>query len=195
MFVFEDGTSKNVYRKDSKSIETNDDTSVKSFFSKKIIDENSEIKEFYERVITGIDQKNKTPFIDNSQTNISDIRNLFLRQVDRNVHLIEGDTISLYIPYDETGEKLWSEYKALLDEEKCLENAILIKEFRKQLIPYSINIFNRYTKYGKLKQIIDEEIRYGFYYCENWPKYYNLETGLDQEEFKRIVGEREALFV
>ncbi|GJQ60176.1 MAG: hypothetical protein D8M57_14790 [Candidatus Scalindua sp. AMX11] len=195
MFVFEDGTSKKVYKKDSKSIETNDDASIKSFFSKKFIDENSEIKEFYDRVINGIDQKNKTLFIDSSQTNVSDIRNLFLRQVDRNVHLIEGDTISLFIPYNEDGEKLWLEYESLFDGEKCFENAISIKEFKKQLIPYSINIFNCYTKHGKLKEIIDEEIRYGFYYCENWSKYYNLETGLDQEEFKKSVGEREALFV
>lgn len=60
---------------------------------------------------------------------------------------------------------------------------------------FLINVFNCHTKQGKLKKLIDEEIRYGFYYCENWSKYYNLETGLDQEEFKRTVGEREVLFV
>lgn len=195
MFVFDDRTSKKVYRKDLKSIETNEDASIKAFFGKKTIDEISEIKEFYERVINGIDKKNKTLFIDSSQTNISDIRNLFLRQVDRNVYLIEGETISLYIPYDETGEELWSEYTSLFDGEKCIENAIRIKEFRKQLIPYSINIFNCYTRHGKFKKLIDEEIRYGFYYCENWSQFYDIETGLDQEKFKKTVGEREALFV
>ncbi|MCR4345299.1 MAG: CRISPR-associated helicase Cas3', partial [Candidatus Scalindua sp.] len=148
MFVFEDGTCKKIYRNDSKSIETNEEASIKVFFSKKNIDENSEIKGFYERVIKGIDQKNKTPFIDSSQTNISDIRNLFLKQVDRNVHLIEGDTISLFIPYDEDGEKVWFEYISLFDGEKCFENVIRIKEFKKQLIPYSINVFNCYTKHG-----------------------------------------------
>ncbi|MBE7547783.1 MAG: CRISPR-associated helicase/endonuclease Cas3 [Candidatus Kuenenia stuttgartiensis] len=191
MFVFEDDASEKVYGKDLKSRETNKE----AFFSKKTIDENSELQEFYKRVINGIDQKNKMSFVDSSQTNISDIRNLFLKQVDRNVHLIDGDTISIYIPYNEKGETLWIEYMSLFDGEKSLENAIRIKEFKKKLIPYSINVFNCYTKHGKLRKIIDEEIRHGFYYCENWHQFYSIEKGLDQEGFKKTVGEREAIFV
>jgi CRISPR-associated endonuclease/helicase Cas3 len=198
LYVFPDDNYKYVYRGDRKAKVTEE--SEKSFFAQnKNLPENPyrQLRTFYNDVVQRIKDSNQMLFVKSSQTNISDLVNLFFKQVDSNVHLIEGDTVSLFIPYDKEGEKTWEDYLQLFESDRTYRNFILIKEFRKKLIPYTINIFNAYIRGQgrKLHQVLKEEMQYGYYYCENWEKYYHLEEGLNQEAFRKETGGREFLFL
>ena len=198
LYVFPDDNYKYVYRGDRKAKVTEE--SEKSFFAQnKKPDENPYrlLRTFYNDVVQRIKDSNQMLFVKSSQTNISDLVNLFFKQVDSNVHLIEGDTVSLFIPYDKEGEKTWEDYLHLFESARTYRNFILIKEFRKKLIPYTINMFNAYIRGQgrKLHQVLKAEMQYGYYYCENWKKYYNLDEGLNQEAFQKETGGREFLFL
>ena len=193
LIVFDDESSDNIYKEGNRSQYTKENRN--SFFDKKDFDEKNIIDEFYKEIINTIDKDNRTPFLESSQTNIADIINLFLKQVNKNVHLIKGDTISLYIPYNDEGKKLWKKYESFFENEKSMENAIHIKDMRKKLSPYSINIFNRYTNHGRLRTKLSDEIRFGYYCCDNWQEYYTYEGGLDVDKFTRIIDEREVVFL
>lgn len=193
LYIFNDENSKIIYRGSVKAEIT--ENMRENFFKGTKFNENMEIIEFYTKIVENIKADNETLFLESSETNISDIINLYLKQINQKVHLIDGDTISLFIPYDEEGKKLWEEYQFLFENDKSFENAIKIKQFRKKLAKYSINVFNSYTKHGKLKRILVNEIRYGYYFCENWSNYYNIESGLNTDKFKETIGSREYLFL
>ncbi len=194
LYVFKDESVHLVYKGDTKSKLTTEKDFETAFFSKNILDYNK-IEDFYSKIIEQLKKNNNTRWIVNSEGNISDMANLFFKKINREIHLIEGDTLSLFIPFDNDGQKIWQDYKALFDDRKSFQNFIKIKEFRKKLIPYSVNIFNSYTKYGKLKDILKDEIKYGYYYCDNWEKYYSIEQGLNTKMFKEVIGSREFLFM
>jgi len=194
LFIFNDESYKKVYRNDIKAKVTKE--GVEKFFKKEIFDEISGVNKFYDKILEDLKAKNGNSFIESSVNNISDMRNLYLKYINQNVHLIEGDTISLFIPHNEEGKNKWEEYKALFENENSFANKIEIKNFREKLVNYSINIFNSYTSNGKkLKDIVDEEMQYGYYYCENWKNYYNLESGLNQDKFKEEIIGYEAMFI
>ena len=198
LVVFPDDDYKKVYRGDRRAKVTQE--FEKDFFdpAKDLgKDPYGRLREFYAEVIQKVKAANQMLFVKGSETNISDMVNLFFKQVDHNVHLIEGDTVSLYIPYDKKGEETWEEYKELLSRENSFENFIRIKEFRKRLIPYTANVFNGYVRGEgrKLGQVISQEMESGYYYCREWWKYYSYEEGLDQEKFQKEVGGREYLFL
>jgi CRISPR-associated endonuclease/helicase Cas3 len=198
LYVFPDDNSKNVYRGDRKAKVTAE--SEKSFFEQ---DNNpgenpyQRLSDFYEKVVRELKQTNRMLFMKSSESNISDLVNLFLKQVDMNVHLIEGDTVSLFIPYDKDGEKTWQEYIRLIESDGSYANFIMIKEFRKKLIPYTVNVFNGYIRGEgkKLGLFLSQEMEYGYYYCREWQKYYSLEGGLNQEAFQKEIGGREYLLL
>jgi len=193
VFVFKDDDYKKVYRDDVKaSITKNKET---EFFKESSINEIELVPEFYREIIGVHGNINNNPFIKSSAGNVADMKNLFFDIIDKEIHLIEGETLSLYIPIDGKAKDLWDDYKKLFEDERCFDNIIEIKEMRKDLQKYSINIFDAYTSKGKLSNILQEEINYGYYYCENWKKYYSIETGLDPDKFKEIVLQREALFL
>jgi len=198
LFVFPDDNYKNVYRGDRKAKITAE--SEKSFFEQdNYTGENPQkrLRDFYTKVVRELKKTNQMLFIKGSESNISDMVNLFLKQVDINVHLIEGDTVSLYIPFDKDGEKTWQEYIRLIKSDDSFMNFIKIKEFRKRLIPYTVNIFNGYIRGEgkKLSLFLNQEMEYGYYYCRDWQKYYSLEEGLNQEAFQKEIGGREYLFL
>ena len=193
VFVFKDKDYKEVYRDDVKAGITKNKEN--EFFEKMSIKEVELLPEFYKEIIGNINNVNKNPFIKSSAGNVADMKNLFFDIIDKEIHLIEGETLSLYIPIDDKANNLWDDYKKLFEDEKCFDNIIKIKNKRKELQQYSINIFDAYTSKGKLSNILREEINYGYYYCENWNKYYSVETGLDPDNFKKIVLNREALIL
>ncbi len=198
LFVFPDANYKWVYRDDNKAIVTKE--FEKDFFDSKAqpeLNDFSMVNEFYNKIVTRLKTANQSQFIKNSESNIADMVNLYFKQVDSHVHLIEGDTISLFIPFDDAGKRLWREYTALYDNEFSFVNSIKIKEFRKKLVPYAVNVFNGYMpKEGKkLGNVLEQEMQYGYYYCAKWQDYYDLDMGLDQENFKKGVGGREFMFL
>jgi CRISPR-associated endonuclease/helicase Cas3 len=198
LYVFPDENYKNVYRGDRKSKVTSE--SEKDFFSQAEYLRESpyhRLRKFYNKVVQQVKQNNQMLFVKSSQTNISDLVNLFFKQIDCNVHLIEGDTVSLFIPFDKQGEKTWKQYTQLLESSDSFRKFLEIKEFRKRLIPYTVNVFNCFMKGSgvRLNRLLKEEMEYGYYYCENWEKYYLLETGLDQDAFQKEIGSREFLFI
>lgn len=198
LFVFPDDNYKNVYRGDRKAKITAEYEKI--FFEK---DDNpgensyQRLRNFYSKVVQELKQTNQMLFMKSSESNISDMVNLFLKQVDMNVHLIEGDTVSLFIPYDKEGEKTWQEYIQLIENDDSIVNFIKIKEFRKRLIPYTVNVFNGYIRGEgkKLSLFLNQEMEYGYYYCQEWQKYYSLEEGLNQDAFHKEIGSREYLFL
>ncbi len=134
--------------------------------------------------------------MESSAENIKDIKTLYFKNIDGKIRLIEGDNISLFIPYDEKGENLWNEYIRLFEENECdpMRKIIEIKNKQRKLIPYVVNIFNSWIN-GKIKMgdLLKSEIQYGFYYCNDWRKYYDIEKGLDLEGFKEQKKSEENL--
>lgn len=189
LYVFKDDDFKQVYRSDFKSTNTKD--KEKEFYQKKDILESDLIYEFYADVIKKIKMDNRNPFIKNSEGNISDIKNLYLKIIDKEINLIDGNTVSLFIPKDNNAVTLWKEYEMLFKQNNSFENILKIKEFRKKLQKYSLNIFDAHTKKGKISKILSEEMKFGFYYCENWRSYYTEESGLDVMKFREKIGGRE----
>lgn len=190
LYVFKDDDYKTIYRGDVKS----DITAKKEgdFFKMEKPDNEAElIQNFYKEIIESINRDNETPFLKNSTGNISDIRNLFLKIVDREIHLIEGDTVSLFIPLNEEAEKRWDDYVELFKGDSTFEKLIEIRNFRKLLAPYSLNIFNSYTKKGKVSSLVKDQMLYGYFYCSSWKKYYSEEGGLNVDEFKKTLTERD----
>jgi len=189
LYVFKDDDYDKVYRRSSSVKAEIAHNKFGDFFKNKdvIFSEVNLIEEFYKEVIDKIGIDNKTPFIKNSSGNISDIHNLFYKVVDKEIHLIDGETLSLFIPVNDEAVGLWQEYVDLFDEKSNFQNYLKIKDFRKKLLPYSINVFNSYTKSGKISRLLQYEMQYGYYYCEEWEKYYSIEKGLDSIEFKKLV--------
>ncbi|MDK2921570.1 MAG: CRISPR-associated endonuclease/helicase Cas3 [Desulfonauticus sp.] len=150
------------------------------------ISENS-VEEYFANIVGEIKKQNKNIFVENSAENIKDMKTLYFKNIDGKIRLIEGDNISLFIPYDDNGKKLWEEYVSLFEssENDPIKRTIEIKNKQRKLIPYVINIFNSWIN-GKIKMgaLLKSEIQYGFYYCNDWRKYYDIEKGLDLEKFK-----------
>lgn len=193
VYVFKDDDYKKVYRNDVKASITNE--KYDDFFKENKINEVELLPTFYKTIIDDIVKNNKNPFIKNSEGNVADMKNLFFSIIDKKIYLIEGTTISLYIPINEDAENLWKEYTNLINTENSFENILKIKEKRKKLQKYSINIFDTYTSNGKLSTILNEELKYGYYYCKEWKKYYSVNTGLDSVKFQKEVLGREAMFI
>jgi len=193
VYVFKDDDYKKVYRNDVKASITEDKHEI--FFKNDQINELELLPTFYETIIDDIEKNNKNPFVKNSEGNVADMKNLFFSVIDKEIYLIEGTTISLYIPINEDAENLWKEYINLINTENSFENILKIKEERKKLQKYSINIFDTYTSNGKLSTILNEELKYGYYYCKGWKKYYSVNTGLDSVKFQKEVLGREAMFI
>jgi CRISPR-associated endonuclease/helicase Cas3 len=193
LYVINTGSSGNVYRTGVKSRLS--ENIKDDFFEKEVFSSNEELRKFYDEIIDIHKTNNETSFIESSATNVADMSNLFLKIIDEKIHLIDGDTFSLFIPINEDAESLWQEYMDLFENKRSYENTIKIKETARKLSKYSINIFNSYTSKGKIKAVLNEEIRFGYYKCDDWKEYYSLETGLDSEKFKSIVTGRQVLFI
>lgn len=185
LIVFPDESSSRVYRGDNKS------KAMKSFeevFFKEITsNDNSAVREFYDLTINEIQKFNNNPYVQNPANNLQLIQDLKFKTINDNIKLIDADTISLYIPYEDQAVELWEEYLGLFNEDKGFYQYIMIKDFRKHLLPYNINILNYYTSEGPLKAVLNSEITYGYYYCKAWREYFSVDSGLNVEEFKRIV--------
>ncbi len=152
---------------------------------KEIQEEN--LEDYFRQIVNNIKEKNANIFVESSAGNIKDMKTLYFKNIDGKIRLIEGDNISLFIPYDDNGKKLWEEYVSLFEssENDPIKRTIEIKNKQRKLIPYVINIFNSWIN-GKIKMgaLLKSEIQYGFYYCNDWRKYYDIEKGLDLEKFK-----------
>ncbi len=214
LIVFKDEKYKYVYRDDFRAKATR---SMEDDFFKKTepVNERNEIIGFYDRIIEEVKNDNETPFKESSRSNVSDMANLFFKQVDKNVALIEGDTIALFIPADIeassygefvykefmsngyiSGEKVWLAYESLfLEGGYSYETMTVVRNFSKLLCPFTINLFNSRTESGKLKDVLKGGMRYGYFYCRNYEKYYNKKSGLDPDKFKKEVTGREYLIL
>ncbi|MGM0641732.1 MAG: CRISPR-associated helicase Cas3' [Thermotogota bacterium] len=191
--VINTGSSSKVYRT---GIKSNLSESIKDdFFKKEVFNSNVELKKFYDEIVNIHKKNNETAFIESSATNITDMSNLYLKIIDEKIHLIDGDTFSLFMPINDEAEYLWEEYIALFEDNRSYENLIKIKDAASKLSKYSINIFNSYTSKGKIKSILNDEIRFGYYRCDDWKEYYSEEKGLDPERFKSAVTGRQVLFI
>lgn len=193
LIVFQDEMASKVYSSNTKSQIFKE--IQEEFFMKEKFDEYSEMTDFYQKVIDKIREDNETAYLRSSRENVIDMQNLFFSNINEGVHLIRGDTISLFIPYDKVAEKLWGSYKQLFDGTGGIEKIAEIKLFRKKLIPYIVNIFNSYTKSGRLKNVLQSEIRYGYYYCNDWKEYFEYESGIDVKKFKEKVAGNQAVFL
>ncbi len=198
VYVFRDADYKKVYRGDVKAFKTREKED--SYFEMKdsSVRDITLIKEFYDEIIKDRNADNETSHLRSSAGNVEKMKNLFFQFVDRDINLIEGDTVSLYIPIDARAQNAWDEYKELIDEidkSSPFEKILEIRNKRKNLNPYTINIFNSYVKGAKIKDFIREEVRYGMYLCKDWEKYYSIESGLDVDKFKEEVTGREALIL
>jgi len=185
LFIFPDKSSNRVYRGDNKSKvmkEYEDD-----FFKNDFDDEHGAIKNFYDSTIQEIRKFYNNAFIQNPRTYLDAIQNLEFKKINDEIKLIDADTISLFIPFKEEAYKLWEQYISMFEEESGFTNFIRIKEFRKQLIPYNVNLFNYYTNNGRLKDILHYEIKYGFYFCKDWEEYFEINSGLNIQKFKEYV--------
>jgi CRISPR-associated endonuclease/helicase Cas3 len=193
LYVFKDDDFTNVYSSGYKSIITRE--SKDCFFKKRSFDEYKEVSYFYHKSIEKIIEDNKTKFLKSSRENIIDMRNLFFKNINNNVHLINGDTISLFIPYEKEAVELWKTYIELLENPGGIEKIAKIKAFRKKMLPYVVNLFNSFTKAGKLRNVLNKEMQYGFYYCEDWKNYFEYKSGIDVKKFKNTVVSERAVFL
>ena len=185
LYVFPDDSSSNVYRKSNKSKIMKQNEKV--FFSYDSTEEDSAIEEFYEKTIDEIQKFFGNSFVANPLSNLKTINELKFSKIDKEIKLIDGDTISLFIPFETEAVSLWEEYCSLFEGENSFDNLLKIKSFRKKLTPFNINLFNYYTSKGKLSDVLYNEIKYGFYYCKDWEEYFNIKSGLNVEEFKKNV--------
>lgn len=192
LYAFKDRDFRKVYRDDYKSKIS--EKYENKFFEKKIIKQD-DLKAFYDKAINDIKSDNNNIFIKSSSNNISDIKNLYFKNIDKNLLLIEGDTLSLFIPYEESADEIWDEYMKIFEEKGSIKKIAKMKEYQKKLQPYVVNVFNGWTNKGKLKILLQEEIKYGYYYCDNYEKYFSYEKGIDQEKFKETTAAREVMFL
>ncbi|MCK9467376.1 MAG: CRISPR-associated helicase Cas3' [Candidatus Absconditabacterales bacterium] len=191
LVVFPDENARYVYRDSFKSKVSFNEDYVNKLFKSGDINEFKEINSYYNIVIDNISQENQNEFLFNSRSNLNNIKSLCFKEVNKDIFLIKGDTISLYIPVNKEAIDLWCNYLNFFNDELNYKKILEIKEYRKKLTKYSINIFNYYHNNVKIKKFVNDEIKYGYYYCENWEKYYGIEKGLDVDKFKKTIGEHE----
>ncbi|MBU4444950.1 CRISPR-associated helicase Cas3', partial [bacterium] len=193
LIVFKDDQFSKVYSSGAKAKISKE--FCNQFFDQEEFDEYSQITDFYSEIIEQLRENNETEFLKSSRENIVDMRNLFFRNINESVHLIKGDTISLFIPYEEKAVELWKSYKQLFDKKGSIEKTAEIKAFGKKLTPYVVNLFNSYTKAGRLRNVLDSEIQYGYYCCDDWSEYFEYESGINVEKFKKRVAGNQAVFL
>jgi CRISPR-associated endonuclease/helicase Cas3 len=193
LIVFPDESSTQVYRGDSKSKIMK--CYEKDFFSEKTANENNAIRDFYNLTISEIQRFRNNFFIQNPDSNLQFIQNLNFKTINDNIKLIDADTISLFIPFEKEALEIWDEYCRLLESDNNFVQYLQIKDFRTKLIPYNINLYNYHTSKGKLRTILNYEIKYGFYFCKDWREYFSIESGLNVEKFKEIVTSGRGVFM
>lgn len=193
LHIFDDSKWKKVYSKDlrNKILELN-----LSSLKNGTLD----IEEFYEKTINELEKQLRIPVIENK---LNYFTNLEFEQIDKNMRLIETDTVRLFIPIDVELERIpelhqiliycgaISKDEKILPGEKVWElyqssnfNRQEFRIFSKVLELFIVNLYNYTVNNGiRLKNILKDEIQRGIYYASDYEEYYSIDSGLDVKKF------------
>lgn len=201
LYIFDDPSWKRIYRDDMRKKILEDNIS-------KFKNNQLDLKQFYNMTIDELLRQMKIITVTD---NFSYFEQLMFEKVDREIKLIEGDNIQLFIPFDVELDRIpqWRgllfDYGLISLEDTCLsgkkvwemyQNAEFdirkFKSFSKILGIFTVSLYNYTTSEGKrLRSVLKDEIQKGMYYASDYENYYDYYSGLDVEKFvtKKLSSE------
>lgn len=221
LYIVEDENWNMVYRDDYKSM-----VAQKSQYElfdklKDGLDSYHDMDTFYHRVIDDIRADHDLDILDSSNLDI--IEQCKFNAVHKNIHLIRGQNISVFIPcrlpldgipehirddfnkyYGDLieddaidGRNVWDKFQELVQSKSSFEDYVSLIVFRKVLSLFTVSLFDSFTKRGRLSWLIRDELNtyHNYYFLDDWRTLYDEENGLDTEQVKNKMGEREAMFI
>ena len=139
------------------------------------------------------------------------------RSIQEEIKLIEGMSISIFIPinqkivkqawmnpwYDEieisdqvvSGAKVWNLFQRWMTN---IENQSNLKSFQKILNLFTVHVFDSFVKseeYGKSKRLsalLEDKMECAYFYLgqqKDWESFYQIEKGLDTEKLKKSFSD------
>ncbi len=216
LYIINDDEWQNVYRdgyRTDLSKNMRDD-----FFNKGIDSAESLIKEYYNKIVGNIDRDNKQKFVKSSNVYIDNAKMMDFATINKDVSLIKGDNISIFIPIDIeikgesallktiekyysdidlfengklSGEKVWSAYDYMM-QNRADPFDEKVKYFQKILSNFTISLFNGYVGRDRIKNLLafKNGVKYGYFYFNDHKNIYDEKEGLDVEKFKKHITNR-----
>ena len=204
LYLFDFDSARSIYGKDDRFRITNE---LKPDSYQKIL-EKKNFDSLYNEVIKKIKATNSSEFIDNLRNLESAVTELNYKKVNECLKLIEGSSISVYVPIDLpisylekeflgileslgisytekviSGRTIWEKYEELIKEKEQDFISLKIK-FKKLIGIMSYFVFSVFA-FGKDYEILKTygEEKYGFLYLENYSDIYSIENGINVEKF------------
>ena len=125
LYVFSDDSSSNVYRGSNKSKIMRE--FEEKFFSFGTTEDDLAIQEFYIKTINEIQKFNNNFIIQNPISKLKKFDDLKFESINKELKLIDGDTISLFVPFEVKAMNFWEEYCSLFGKKNGFENMLKLK--------------------------------------------------------------------
>lgn len=170
----------------------------------RMIIENKDFDNLYQKVIEKIMRNNQSRYTENINTLKQDIQRLNFSRINEDLKIIDADTTSVFvplsldidyfkghfdtlddlsIPYDETvdGRNVWEKYESLIfsQDEDFVRNRINRQKILGIMSYYIFSIFSHGKDFELLRTYGEE--KYGFLYLENFREVYSLDNGINTD--------------
>lgn len=198
LYIFDFDSEKLVYGKDQRYevMKKFDDKEYERILAQKDFDS------LYNIIMCKLRKLNSSSYIENINDMFDGIKTLDYKKVDKSLEIIDEQNVTVFVPipipitslvgFEETimemnlsidgmvdGQILWNKYVNIIHEpcDNFLAQKIKLKKLMKLMSQFCFNFFPKSKDFKDLQTY--GEMRYGFFYLENYKEVYSYEDGIN----------------